>query len=97
MGRRSRRVECSGPKGRRGEAAPVADVQGDRAETLWRSFQEAVASTDRLLSSDPEVLAAPRSDPRRMALERCVESARAYGTAWKEVFLAGIREEAGAA
>lgn len=60
----------------------------DRAAELWRRFQEAVASTDHILTAHPDSPRAPRNDPRRMALERCVEAARSYGSAWKEAFLA---------
>lgn len=66
----------------------------DRAAELWRRFQEAVATTDSLLAAHPDSPRAPRNDPRRMALERCVEAARSYGSAWKEAFLADMRHGA---
>ncbi len=60
----------------------------DRVAALWRRFQEAVETTDNLLATHPDLGEAPRTDPRRAALDRCVEAARAYGAAWKQEFLA---------
>ncbi len=75
------------PKSRKRNPAARQDGPEDRAMALWRRFQQAVETTDNLLATHPDLGDAPRTDPRRAALDRCVEAARAYGAAWKREFL----------
>jgi len=68
---------------------PRAGITGD-ASALWARFQAAVATTDAFLTAHPDSADAPSTDPRRIALDRCVEEARAYALAWKQAFLADV-------